>query len=147
MTPATCARPTQNQDCRGADSEQELQRQRAKLLAALTAIDADVFGFMEMENTTGVEPLADIVAGLPGYAYIDTGVVGTDAIRVGIIYKTSLSRPLAVTPILDSSVDPRFIDTRNRPALAQTFEETSNRRTLHVGGESPQEQGIGMRRG
>ena len=34
------------------------------MLAALSAIDADVFGFMEMENTPGVEPLADIVAGL-----------------------------------------------------------------------------------
>ena len=80
---------------------------------------------MEMENTTGVEPLADIVAGLPGYAYIDTGVVGTDAIRVGIIYKTSAVTPFGSYAVLDSSVDPRFIDTRNRPALAQTFEETA----------------------
>ena len=80
-------RPTRNQDCRGADSALELERQRTKMLAALSAIDADVFGFMEMENTPGVEPLADIVAGLPGYAYVDTGVIGTDAIRVGIIYR------------------------------------------------------------
>jgi uncharacterized protein len=56
-------RPSGNQDCRGADSAQELERQRTKLLAALSAIDADVFGFMEMENTPGVEPLADLVAG------------------------------------------------------------------------------------
>ena len=40
----------------------------------------------------------------------------------------SSTRPATVQPvgdyaILDSSVDPRFIDTRNRPALAQTFEE------------------------
>ncbi|WKZ37469.1 MAG: ExeM/NucH family extracellular endonuclease [Anaerolineales bacterium] len=119
-----CA-PTQNQDCRGADSTQELERQRTKLLAALSALDADVVGLMEMENTPGVEPLADIVAGLPGYAYIDTGVVGTDAIRVGIIYKTSTVQPFGPYAILDSSVDPNFIDTRNRPALAQTFEETA----------------------
>ena len=64
-TSNVCA-PTQNQDCRGADSALELERQRTKMLAALTAIDADVFGFMEMENTPDVEPLADIVAGLPG---------------------------------------------------------------------------------
>ena len=119
-----CA-PTQNQDCRGADSAQELERQRTKLLAALSALNADVVGLMEMENTPGVEPLADIVAGLPGYAYIDTGVVGTDAIRVGIIYKTSTVQPFGPYAILDSSVDPNFIDTRNRPALAQTFEETA----------------------
>ncbi|HET9906365.1 MAG TPA: ExeM/NucH family extracellular endonuclease [Anaerolineales bacterium] len=123
-TSNTCA-PTQNQDCRGADSVQELQRQRTKMLAALSAINADVFGFMEMENTTGVEPLADIVAGLPGYDFIDTGVVGTDAIRVGIIYKSSTVTPVGDFAILDSSVDPNFIDTRNRPALAQTFEENA----------------------
>ncbi len=75
-TTNVCA-PTLNQDCRGADSTQELTRQRTKMLAALSAINADVFGFMEMENTPGVEPLADIVAGLPGYGYIDTGVIGT----------------------------------------------------------------------
>ncbi len=115
--------PTQDQDCRGADSVQELERQRAKLLAALAAIDADVFGFMEMENTPGVEPLADLVAGLPGYAYVDTGVIGTDAIRVGIIYKSGTVQPVGDYAILDSTVDPRFDSSRNRPALAQSFEE------------------------
>lgn len=118
----TCG-PSGTLDCRGADSAAELERQRTKMLAALSAIDADVFGFMEMENSTGVEPLADIVAGLPGYGYIDTGVIGTDAIRLGIIYKTSTVVPVRDYAILDSSVDPRFIDTRNRPALAQTFDE------------------------
>ncbi len=117
--------PSGTLDCRGADSAQELARQRTKLLAALSAIDADVYGFMEMENTPGVQPLADIVAGLPGYAYIDTGAIGADAIRVGIIYKTATVQPVGAYAILDSSVDPRFIDTRNRPALAQTFEENA----------------------
>jgi predicted extracellular nuclease len=132
-TTNTCA-PTQDQDCRGADSAQELARQRTKMLEALKKIDADVFGFMEMENTPGVEPLADIVAGLPGYDYIDTGVIGTDAIRVGIIFKTSTVRPIGEHTILDSSVDPRFVDTRNRPALAQAFEEiaTGGRLTVVV---------------
>jgi predicted extracellular nuclease len=114
---------SETMDCRGADSEQELERQRTKMLAALQAIDADVFGFMEMENTPGIEPLADIVAGLPGYDFIDTGVIGTDTIRVGIIYKTSTVVPVGDYAILDSSVDPRFNDDHNRPALAQTFED------------------------
>jgi hypothetical protein len=124
-TSNTCA-PTQNQDCRGADSTQELERQRTKMLAALAEIDADVFGFMEMENTPGVEPLADIVAGLPGYAYVDTGVTGTDAIRVGIIYKTSTVQPVGNYAVLDTQafVNPRnAIVDRNRPAVAQTFED------------------------
>ncbi len=113
----------QNLDCRGADSAQELTRQRSKLLAALSAMDADVVGLMEMENTPGVEPLANIVAGLPGYDYVDTGVIGTDAIRVGIIYKTSTVEPVGGHAILDSSVDPRFDSSLSRPVVAQTFEE------------------------
>ena len=119
-------------DCRGADSIEELGLQRAKLLAALSTMDADIFGLMEMENTPGVNPLADIVAGLPGYDYIDTGVIGTDAIRVGFIYKTASVEPAGAPAILDSTVDPRFIDTRNRPALAQTFEETATGARLTV---------------
>ena len=144
-TANTCA-PTQNQDCRGADSAQELERQRTKMLAALSALDADVFGFMEMENTPGVEPLADIVAGLPGYSYIDTGVIGTDAIRVGIIYKSATVEPIGDYAILDSSVDPRFIDTRNRPALAQTFEEvaTGGRFTVVVNHLKSKGSGCGV---
>jgi predicted extracellular nuclease len=110
-------------ECRGADSAQELARQREKLLAALQGLDADVLGLIEIENTPGVEPLADIAAGLPGYAYIDTGAIGADAIRVGIIYRAGTVQPVGSHAILDSSVDPRFDDTRNRPALAQTFEE------------------------
>lgn len=115
--------PSGTMDCRGADSQAELDRQREKLQTALAAIGADVYGFMEMENTPGVEPLADIVAGLPGYAYVDTGAVGTDAIRVGIIYNSATVAPVGSYAILDSSVDPRFNDGRNRPAVAQTFEE------------------------
>lgn len=124
-TSNVCA-PTQNQDCRGADSAQELERQRTKMLTALSALNVDVFGFMEMENTPGVEPLADIVAGLPGYDYVDTGVTGTDAIRVGIIYRTATVQPVGNYAVLDTQafVNPRNASVdRNRPAVAQTFEE------------------------
>jgi len=76
----------------------------------------------ELENTTGVEPLADIVAGLPSYAYINTGTIGTDTIKVGLIYRPAVVTPIGAFQILDSTDDPRFIDTRNRPSLAQTFE-------------------------
>ena len=125
----------QNLDCRGADSSQptEFTRQRDKLLQALAGLNADVIGLNELENTPGVEPLGDptngIVAGLnsifgPGtYSYINTGVIGTDAIRVGLIYKPAAVTPVGAFQILDSTDDPRFVDTRNRPSLAQTFEE------------------------
>ena len=93
--------PLQNVECRGWDSDQphEFTRQRTKLLQALSGLDAAVIGLNEMENTPGVEPLADIVAGLndlygyEAYAYIDTGVIGTDAIRVGMIYQPALGHP------------------------------------------------------
>ncbi|HMQ32291.1 MAG TPA: ExeM/NucH family extracellular endonuclease [Chloroflexaceae bacterium] len=124
----TCG-PSGTQDCRGADSAQELQRQRDKLTKALLGLDADVLGLMEMENTPGVTPSLQIVEdlnqalGADIYAYINTGVIGTDAIRLGIIYKQTTVSPVGDHAILDSSVDPRFVDTRNRPALAQSFEE------------------------
>ena len=119
--------PLQNVECRGWDSNQadEYTRQRTKLLAALAGLDADVIGLNELENTTGVEPLAEIVSGLPGYAYIDTGTIGTDAIKVGLIYRTSTVAPVGNYQTLDSADDPRFIDTKSRPSLAQTFQDIS----------------------
>jgi predicted extracellular nuclease len=124
-----------NLECRGWDGNQatEFARQRDKLLAALAGLDADIIGLNEIENTPGVEPLLDpedgVVAGLnavPGvgpYAAINTGVIGTDAIRVGLIYRTDKVVPIGPYKVLTSAVDPRFIDTRSRPVLAQTFEE------------------------
>ena len=121
--------PSANQDCRGASNAFEFGRQRAKLVAALTELDADIVGLTELENNVTDAPLADLVAGLnaaasPGtYAYVATGDVGTDAIRVGIVYKPAAVTPVGDFAILDSSVDPDFLDTKNRPVLAQTFRE------------------------
>ena len=126
------------QGCRGADSELELDRQREKLVAALLQIDADVLGLVELENTTGVEPLADIVDALnavegPGtWDYIDTGTIGTDVIKVGIIYQPGGATPVGSHAVLDSSVDARFDDDLNRPALAQTFESDGEVLTVVV---------------
>jgi predicted extracellular nuclease len=116
--------PLNNVECRGWDFDQadEFTRQRTKLLAALSGLDADIIGLNELENTTGVEPLANIVAGLPGYAYINTGVIGTDAIKVGMIYRSAVVTPVGAIKLLTSAVDPRFIDTKSRPSLAQTFQ-------------------------
>jgi uncharacterized protein len=116
--------PLNNLECRGWDSDQvdEFNRQRDKLLAALAGLDADVIGLNELENSAGVEALDSVVAGLPGYAYINTGTIGTDAIKVGLIYRSAVVTPVGPYAILDSTVDPRFLDTFNRPSLAQTFE-------------------------
>ena len=122
--------PQQNQECRGADADQpdELTRQRAKIVAALGGLDADVVGLLELENTPGVDPVGDLVAGLNQragavpYRAIDTGVLGGDAIRVGLVYRPAAVTPVGPFRVLDSTVDPRFDDTRNRPVLVQTFQ-------------------------
>ena len=127
--------PSQTMECRGFDADQpdEFARQRDKLVAAVVGANADVLGLNEIENTPGVDALTDpqgIVPGANGvlgvgtYAAIETGVLGTDAIRVGLIYKPAKVTPIGPFKVLTSAVDPRFIDTRSRPALAQTFQET-----------------------
>ena len=117
---------------RGANTPFEFTRQRDKIINVITTINPDIAGLSEMENdATPNSAIEDLVAGLnaataPGtYSFIDTGVVGTDEIRVAIIYKPSTVTPVGAHAILNSSVDPLFIDTRNRPALAQTFTQIS----------------------
>ncbi len=120
--------PDNNLDCRGANNEIELDRQRTKIIEAIGTLDADVVGLMEMENSTGVEPAADLVEGLNEeygagtYDYIDTGVIGTDAIRLGFLYQPGAVQPVGDFDILDSTDDPAFDDERNRPMLTQTFD-------------------------
>ncbi len=120
--------PNGLQDCRGADSEVERQRQLDKIVAALEEIDADVFGLMEIQNDEGLatQQIVDALnaATAPGtYDSIDTGFVGTDAIKQAFIYQPAAVQPVGDYDLLTSAEDPRFDDERNRPALIQTFEE------------------------
>jgi hypothetical protein len=123
--------PDQNQECRGADDAGEFTRQRDKIIAAMTTIDADVLGLIEIENHPGDAPTADLVSGLNAamgagtYDYVETGAIGSDAIRVALIYKPASVTPVGGFAVLDTSVDPRFLDDFNRPVLAQTFEESA----------------------
>ncbi|MFH1331347.1 MAG: ExeM/NucH family extracellular endonuclease [Actinomycetota bacterium] len=114
---------------RGAGDAEEFTRQRTKIIAALVAIDADVVGLTEIENNTAaIQDLVDglnVAMGAGTYAYIDTGVIGIDEIKVALIYKPATVSPLGDYAVLDSSVDPRFIDTKNRPVLAQAFSDVS----------------------
>jgi predicted extracellular nuclease len=81
---------------------------------------------MELENNNGasLQMIVDALnaeIGTDEYAFLNTGTIHDDAIKTGFIYKTStigLAGPFA---ILDRSVDSRFNDARNRPALAQSF--------------------------
>jgi len=126
---------------RGANTLTEFNRQLAKEVSAITALDADIVGLMELENDApGHSAIEDLVAALnaataPGtYAFIDTGIIGTDQIRVGLLYQPAAVTPIGAFETITTAVDPRFIDTKNRPSLAQTFESnlTGGRLTVVV---------------
>lgn len=129
--------PSGNSGCRGADSSTEFDRQLAKLLTALIMIDADIVGLNELENNTSASLQAIVAAlnnavGAGSYSFVDTGTIGSDAIKVGFIYKPSTVTSQGAFAILDSNVDARFDDNRSRPALAQTFMQDSNGAMLTV---------------
>ncbi len=130
--------PSANMDCRGADSTDEFSRQRDKVFSVLAGMDADIVGLIEIENHPTDTALANLVEGLnthmgsSAYNYIATGPIGTDAIKVAIIYKTGTVNPTGGFKVLDSSVDPTFIDDKNRPSLAQTFEHLSSGESLTI---------------
>jgi predicted extracellular nuclease len=118
-------------DSRGADSQAELDRQRAKTAAAICTMEANIVGLIEIENNGGVA-IEDLLNGPGGinevcgtYAYIDTGVVGTDEIIQAFIYRPATVTPVGDFAILDSTVDARFLDDFNRPAIAQTFQDNT----------------------
>jgi hypothetical protein len=127
---------------RGATTPDEFIRQRAKIIAAITALDADVIGLMEIENDGygALSAIQDLVnglndaAGAGAYAFVDPGVaqIGGDEIAVGLIYRPSAVSPVGAAAILDSSVDPLFNDDLNRPALAQTFVHNATGETFTV---------------
>ena len=89
---------------RGANTPVEFARQRAKTVNAILGTGGDIVGLMELENDApGNSAIEDLVAGLNArgagtYDYIDTGVIGTDEIRVALIYKPGVVTPLGHTP-------------------------------------------------
>lgn len=111
---------------RGARNEEEFQRQKEKLVTAIAKMDADVVGFMEIENNSDVA-LQNLVDGVneylgeKRYVAVETGKLGTDAITTAMMYKPDVVTPVGSHQVLDTSVDARFDTRRNRPALAQTF--------------------------
>jgi hypothetical protein len=129
-------------DCRGADTQAEFDRQSPKTVAAIIATGADIIGINEIENdgygaTSAIQDLVNRLnaATAPGtFAFIDadarTGQVnalGTDAIKVGMIYKPGKVTPLG-TAVLNSVAFVNGGDSapRNRPSLAQAFQQNSN---------------------
>jgi predicted extracellular nuclease len=129
--------PAANLDCRGANNIVELERQVEKLVTAVAATDTDIVGLVEIENNAdaSLRLVVDALNALLGagtYDYVDTGTIGEDAIKVGILYRPGAVDLVGPPAILDSGVDARFNDQRSRPVLAQAFSLRSSGARLTV---------------
>ncbi|MGN6271793.1 MAG: ExeM/NucH family extracellular endonuclease [Protaetiibacter sp.] len=119
-------------DARGAADAEQFAKQKAKVVAAINGLGADVVALEEIENSatlgeTPDEALADLVAGLNAAAgagtwdYVATpapvNAAGNDVITTAIIYKPSLA-----TPVGDSFADTDAVWDIARKPIAQTFD-------------------------
>ncbi|MDV7390207.1 hypothetical protein RZS08_02585, partial [Arthrospira platensis SPKY1] len=93
--------------CRGATTLSELERQLAKIVAALIAMDADMVALIEIENDADDSTLALLVERLnqqdqrADWAFIATGHLGTDAIKPAFIFRTGSVAPQGNFAVLD----------------------------------------------
>ncbi len=128
--------------CRGADNQAEFDRQAAKIVAVLLGLNADVIGISEVQNNgydaaSAIQNLIDrlnAVAGADSYAFIDvdaatgqTNALGTDAIKVGFLYRPARVSVVGQPAALNTGAFGLFqigsgSIQRNRPALAATFQ-------------------------
>ncbi|WP_457442936.1 ExeM/NucH family extracellular endonuclease [Roseateles sp. P5_E4] len=106
--------------CRGADNQAEFDRQRTKILAALSGLNADVVGLMEIQNS-GNFAVQNLVDGLNAMMGVNTYAAvplppstGTDAIRVAMIYKPAKLGLMGASMSDDNAIN-------NRPTFAQGF--------------------------
>jgi len=118
--------PAGDEDCRGAKNQAEFDRQHTKIITAMLSIDADIVGLMEIENnaTEAISNLVDglnAIAGAGTYAYIDSGIVGDDVIKVAMIYQPSSVMPVGTTAVLTDTFP---FNVNTRPPIAQAFATT-----------------------
>ncbi len=132
--------------CRGASDATEFERQAAKIVAAILALDADVIGLSEMQNngygpTSAIQDLVDrlnAVAGAGIYAFVDadaatgqTNALGVDAIKVGLLYQPARVQVVGQPAVLNTGALGLYtiatgVSQRNRPALAASFEAVAS---------------------
>ena len=130
-------------DCRGADTQAEFDRQWPKTVSSIIGLNADVVGINEIENdgygpTSALAFLVDRLNAVtaPGtFAFINVDAnttqvdaLGSDAIKVGLVYKPAKVTPVGTTATLNSVAFVNAGDSgpRNRASLAQAFEQTTN---------------------
>lgn len=129
---------------RGANNLAEFNRQRNKIIEALFSSQADVIGLMEIERddfsaTSAIQDLVNGLntrAGVSGtYNFINSGIIATDVITVGIIYKPGKVTPDGASASMPDGYgqsSPGYptgktaFDVVGRKPLAQTFIQNSN---------------------
>lgn len=124
---------------RGATDAEELNRQRAKILSALKAMDADVYSVIEVENDgydkqSAIEELTSKLNQSRGrrneYAYVHApgGKLGGDAISVGLLYRVKRLTPVGAAVTMESAP----FDRLSRAPLAQTFDDAKTKARFTV---------------
>jgi 5'-nucleotidase len=131
-------------DARGAENEAAFLVQQSKIVSAINALDADIVGLMEIENSVKLgeapdEALGNLVAALnaasaPGtWAFVPTPAPLLDAATTDFITNAIIYKPAAATPVGASfaSVDETVWDIAREP-IAQTFETVANGKIVTV---------------
>ncbi|MEO1617902.1 MAG: ExeM/NucH family extracellular endonuclease [Planctomycetota bacterium] len=103
-----------NNDARGANTESELERQEAKIVAAIKEMKADVIGLMEIENNVEAEQRlikainqavgSDMYAGVGRPEGFTESPGGSDDIRVGMIYRKDRVEAVGEPQMIDDAV-------------------------------------------
>ncbi|NJB78707.1 ExeM/NucH family extracellular endonuclease [Xanthomonas arboricola] len=114
---------------RGARTQEQFQAQLTKLVSTIVPLRADVAALMELENdgNDADAAVAQLVAALNAadkdkdWQFVDTGSgPGDDAIRVGIVYRSSQVTPVGKPATLTGGP----FDSHSRVPLAQAFRST-----------------------
>ena len=134
---------------RGAETQAEFELQLSKITHAISLLDADIVGLMEIENNgfsadSAIATLVDSInanqpaSALP-YRYIKADEsVGTDAISVGIIYRPGVVKPIhspqkiALPEQHGLDINGEEFDKYQRVSLLQQFRHNSTHEKLNI---------------
>ncbi|MCH7310944.1 ExeM/NucH family extracellular endonuclease [Acinetobacter sp. ANC 4805] len=116
---------------RGATSQAEFDKQHRKIIKALKAIDADVYGLMEIANNgydknSAIAYLTQALG--TDWKYVipeNRDRLGTDVIAVAIIYNSKRVKPINKPVMLD-------LGDKNRTTIAQTFQPISGKQMFTI---------------
>ncbi|WP_416888251.1 ExeM/NucH family extracellular endonuclease [Microbacterium sp.] len=126
---------------RGAWDADDLQRQQDKLVDAISALDADVVGLMEIETSAALGEAADeatatlvaalnAAAGAEEWAFVPSSadlpaVAEQDAISNAIIYRTAAVSPVGASRALGDQSGEGGAFANAREPIAQAFAPTA----------------------